>query len=104
MIDFDHKRVALQLKIVSYLNKYKNQKIYLFPCAFDRKNQLKNKDEWSKELDDLFCIRINKVVNEKGHAWWATTTEELVKVQLFFDSLRQESVGFEKEVDYILKK
>ncbi|MDF3686348.1 hypothetical protein [Enterobacter hormaechei] len=31
-------------------------------------------------------------------------TEELVKVQLFFDSLKQEFVGFEKEAGYILKK
>ena len=43
--DFDNRRVALQLKIVSYLNKYKNQKFDLFPCALDRKNKLNNKDE-----------------------------------------------------------
>ena len=68
------------MKVVSYLSKYKGKKFDLFPRALDRKNQLKNKNEWSKELDDLFCTRINKVVNEKGHAWWATTKEELVKV------------------------
>ena len=66
--DFHNRRVALQPKIDSYLNKYKNKKFDLFPCALDRKKKLKNKDEWSKQLDDLFCIRINKIVNEKGHA------------------------------------
>ena len=102
--NFDNKRVALQLKIVSYLNKYKNKKFDLFPCALDRKNKLKNKDEWSKELDDLFCIRMNEIVNEKGCAWWANTVEELVKVQIFFDSLKQDFFHFEKEADYVLKK
>ena len=102
--DFDNRRVSLQLKFFSYLNKYKNQKFDLFPCALDRKKKLKNKEEWSKELDDLFCTRINKVINEKGHAWWATMTKEKVKVQLFFDSLKEEFVDFEKEASYILKK
>ena len=55
-------------------------------------------------IERINCIRINKVVNEKGHAWWATTTEELVKVELFFDSLKQEFVDFENEADYILTK
>ena len=67
---FDDRRIALQLKVVSYLSKYKSEKFDLFPCALDRKNKLKNKDEWAKELDDLFYLRMNKVINEKGHAWW----------------------------------
>ena len=102
--DFDHRKVALQLKINASLSKYKSKKFDLFPRALDRQNQLKNKDEWSKELSDLFDTRVNKVVSEKGHTWWATTTEELVKVQLFFDSLKQEFVGFEKDADYVLAK
>ena len=102
--DFDRRKVALQLKIVSLLSKYKSKKFDLFPRALDRKNQLKNKDEWGKELNDLFGTRINKVVGEKGHELWATTAEELVKVQLFFDSLRQEFVSFEEEANFILAK
>ena len=70
------------------MNKYKSEKFNLFPHALDKKNKLKNKEEWAKELVDLFCLRMNEVINEKGHAWWATTIEELVKVQLFFDSLK----------------
>ena len=72
--EFDNKRVHLQRRIVGYLNKYKSQKFDLFPHALDRKNKLKNKDEWAKELDYLFCLRMNKIINEIGHAWWATTT------------------------------
>ena len=60
----------------------------MFPHAIDRNNKLKRKDEWAKQLDDLFYLRMNKIMNEKGHAWWATSTEESVKVQLFFDSLK----------------
>lgn len=47
---------------------------------------------------------MNKVINEKGHAWWATTIEELVKVQLFFDSLKQDFFIIDKEDEYVLKK
>jgi hypothetical protein len=59
----------------------------LFPFALDKKIKLKNKDEWSKELDDLFFLRINQVINEIGHAWWVTMTEEILKAQIFFKSL-----------------
>ena len=41
---------------------------------------------------------------KKGHAWWSTSIEELVKVQLFFDSLKQESITIDKEVEYVLRK
>ena len=101
---FDEKRVGLQRKIVNYLNKYKRKKFDLFPCALDKKNKLKNKDEWAKELDDLFFLRMNNVINETGHAWWAITIEQMVKVQLFFDSLKQDFVNIDKEVEYVVKK
>ena len=39
-----------------------------------------------QELDDLLCLRMNRVINEKGHAWWENTTEEFVKVQIYYDS------------------
>ena len=84
---FDDKRVHLQRRIVGYLKKYKSQKFDLFSHALDRKNNLKSKDEWAKELDDLFFLRMNKIINETGHAWWATTIEEMVKAQIFFDIL-----------------
>ena len=63
LLDFDDTRVALQLKVVSYLSKYKCVKFDLLPHVLDRKNKLKNKDEWAKELDDLLCLRMNKVIN-----------------------------------------
>ena len=47
---------------------------------------------------------MNKVINEKGNAWWEATTEEVVKVQLFFDSLRQYFVEIEKIEEYVMKK
>ena len=102
--EFDDKRVGLQRKVVTYLSKYKSEKFDLFPHALDKKNKLNNKDEWAKELDDLFYLRMNKVINEKGHAWWTTTIEELVKVQLFFNSLKQNFVNIDKETEYVIKK
>lgn len=102
--NFDDRRVELQRRIVNYLEKYKSVKFDLFPHAIDRKNRLKNKEEWTQELNDLFCLRMNRVINEKGNAWWETTTEEIVKVQLFFDSLRWDFSEIEKIVEYVIKK
>lgn len=101
---FDDKRVELQRRILSYLDKYKSKKFDLFPLALDKKNKLKNRDEWAKELDDLFCLRMNEVINEKRHAWWAATIEEIVNAQLFFDSLKQNFVSIDKEAKYVIKK
>ena len=67
--NFDERRIYLQKIIIGYLSKYKSQKFDLFPCVIDRKNKLKIKDEWDKHLDDLFFLRMNKIINEKGHAW-----------------------------------
>ena len=47
---------------------------------------------------------MNEILNEKGHAWWVTTIEELVKVQLFFDSLKQDFVNIDKQSEYVIKK
>lgn len=87
LIEFGDRRVELQRRIAIYLDKYKSHKFDLFPFALDKKIKLKNKDEWSKELDDLFFLRINQVINEIGHAWWVTMTEEILKAQIFFKSL-----------------
>jgi len=65
---------------------------------------LKSKDEWDKELDDLLCLRMNKIINEIGNAWWATTIEEMVKAQIFFDSLKQELIDIDRKVEYVIKK
>ena len=101
---FDERRIYLQKIVIGYLSKYKSEKFDLFPCAIDRKNKLKSKDEWAKQLDDLFYLRMNKIINEKGHSWWATSTEELVKVQLLFDSLKRDFVTIDNEAEYVLKK
>ena len=65
---------------------------------------MKRKEKWAKELDDLFCLRMNKIINETGHAWWATTIKELVTVQLFFDSLKKDFIDIDKEGEYVNKK
>lgn len=88
LADFDSKRIHLHKVIIGYLDKYKSQKFNLFPHALDKKNSLKSKKEWAKKLDDLFCLRMNQVINETGHSQWATTIEEMVKAKIFFDSLK----------------
>ena len=57
-----------------------------------------------KELDDLLCLRINRVIDEKRHAWWENTIEEVVKVQIFYDSLREFFIEIDKIGEYVLKK
>ena len=104
LTNFDNKRTQLQRMIVGYLDKYKSESFRLFPHALDKNNTLRRKDEWAKELNDLFCLRINKVVNERGHAWWAATTEEMMKTQIFFDSLKQEFFAINNEAKYVLQR
>ena len=70
----------------------------------DKKNKLKSKDKWAKELDDLFCLRMNKVIIKIGRACWETTIEELVKVKLFFDSLKHDFSNIDKDVEYVIRK
>ncbi len=65
---------------------------------------MKRKYEWTKQLDDLFYLRMNKIINERGHTWWATSTKELVKVQLFFDSLKHDFVTIDNEAEYVFKR
>ena len=96
--------IHLQKIVIGYLDKYKSQNFSLFPHALDRRNKLKSKDEWTKKLDDLFHLRKDKAINEKGHAWWATTIEEMVKVQILFDSLKQKFIKIDKESEYVIKK
>ena len=70
----------------------------------DKKDKLINKEEWAQELDDLLCLRMNRVINEKGNAWWANTTKEVLKVQIFYDSLREDFIEINKLRDYVMKK
>ena len=46
---------------------------------------------------------MNKIINEIGHAWCTTTIEEMVKAQIFFDSLKQDFVDIDKEGEYVIK-
>ena len=45
---FDNKRIALQRRIINYLSKYRNRNFELFPHALNKKDKLKDKDEWAK--------------------------------------------------------
>ena len=45
--EFDDKRIVLQRRIINYLEKYESKSFGLFPHALDRKNKLKNKEEWA---------------------------------------------------------
>ena len=58
-------------------------------------DKVKEKGEWKKELDEIFCQRMNKVINEIGHLLWAMTNEEYVKVQLFYSTIRKYFVAIE---------
>ena len=65
---FDDKRTTLKRRIINYLEKYKSKIFRLFPHALDKKNKLNNKEEWAQELNELLCLQMNSVINEKGNA------------------------------------
>ena len=77
---FVDKQNSFQKRLNICFSKYFAQKFDLFPCALKTVDKVKNKDEWKRELDDIFCERLNKVISETGHLMWAMTNEELVKV------------------------
>ena len=55
-------------------------------------------------MDQEACFRLNKVVNEKGQAWFAKITEENVRIQIFFDSFRKEFDEIDKLGEDVMKK
>lgn len=64
--NFDDKIIALQKRITNYFLKYLDKKFELFPHALKKIDKLKDNEEWAQELDDLICLRYNRVINEKG--------------------------------------
>lgn len=46
-------------------------------------------------MDEIFCERMNNIMNEIGHWLWAKTNEEIVKVQIFHNSIRKDLVDIE---------
>lgn len=46
--NFDDKKTTLQRRIINYLAKYKSKIFGLFPHALDKKDKLKNKEEWTQ--------------------------------------------------------
>ena len=77
---FDDKRDSFQKRMTIFFTKYISKKFDLFPSARKIVDKIKEKEEWKRELDEIFCQRMNNVINETGHLLWAMTNEELVKV------------------------
>ena len=86
------------------LSKYIEENSNLFHIALKEIDKIKEKEEWGKELDDMLCHRINKVINEKGHVLWAMINEEFVRVQLFNNTVRKEIVEIDKLRGFVIKK
>ena len=93
--NFDDKRDSFYRRLNNCFSKYFAEKFDLFPCALRSVDKLKEREEWKRELDEAFGERINRVINETGHLLWAMTNEELVKVQLFYNTIRKDFVELE---------
>ena len=77
---FDDKQDSFQKRLTIFFSKYFVEKFDLFPYALKTVDKVKEKEEWKRDLDDIFCERMNKIVNKTGHLFWAMTNEELVKI------------------------
>ena len=99
---FDDKQNSFQRRLNICFSKYFAEKFDLFPCALKTVDKVKSKDEWKSELDDIFCERLNKIINETGHLLWAITNEELVKVQIFYTAIRKDLVDLEAVADSLI--
>lgn len=81
--DFDEKRNSLQRRLTHCFSRYIDENFNLFPFSFETIDIIKEKEKWKKELDEIFCGRMNNIMTETGHWFWVRTNEELVKIQLF---------------------
>jgi len=88
--DFHEKRNYLKRRLTHCFSKYIDEKFNLFPCAFETIDTIKEKEKWKKELDGIFCERMNNIMTETGHWFLVRTNEELVKIQLFYNAIRKE--------------
>ena len=52
---FDDKKNSFQRRLNICLSRYFAEKFDLFPCALKTVDKVKRKDEWKRELDDIFC-------------------------------------------------
>ena len=95
MQGFDDKQNLFHRRLKFYLSKYFTEKFSLFPCALKNVDEIKSKDEWKRDLDNILCERLNKVVSETGHLLWAMTNEELAKVQIFYATIKKDLVDLE---------
>lgn len=99
---FDDKQDSFLKRLNICLSKYFGENFDLFPCVLKTIDEIKDKEEWIKELDEVFCERMNKIVNEIGYFLWATKNEEMVKVQLFYKTVRKDFVDFETIATFLI--
>ena len=101
--NFDDKRDSLQKSLTLYFSRYIAEKFTFFPCALESVDRIKEKEKWKRELDELFNKRILNIMSETRHQFWAKTNEELVKIQLFYTTVRKEFDDLEESANSLIK-
>lgn len=87
---------SLQKRLTHFFSKYITKKFNLFPCALEAVDIIKEKEKWKWELDKIFCERIDNIMTETGHWFWTRKNEELVKIQLFYGTIKKELEDLEE--------
>lgn len=102
--EFDKKRNILQRKINICFIKYLGYFFYFFPHVIKSRGQIRENEEWAKELNELISSRLNATMNDEKYIWFARTIEELVQVELFFESFKQDFHEIRKIGTSVLSK
>lgn len=101
--NFGDKRDSLQRRLTLCFSKYIAEKFTLFSCALESVDTLKVKEKWNREIDELFNERIINIMSEAGHWFWENTSEELVKIQLFYTAMKKEFDDLEESANSLIK-
>ena len=73
------------------LVRYISKDFYIFPPMMTSHLLIVDEQKWMDEPKVNIDIRLNLVINEEKTNMWSTrTTNEIVKVQLFFDSFKEQ--------------
>ena len=105
LVQFTIDKEILQSKVRMCLIRYISKIFDIFPPMLTNYFLIIEKYNWMDELKVNVDIRMNLVVNEeKSNISFVRTTEEIVKVQIFFDSFKGEFKDLRTLARTIMKK
>ena len=87
------------------LIRYVSKIFEIFPPMLTNQLVIVDKQGWTDELKVNIDSRMNTIINDdQTNLWFLKTTEEIVKISLFFDSFKEEFVNLRVLTRNVMKK